>query len=271
VEQENNEEIELLVNNDFCGEFPALQEIPLTIDSSYRTLLEEMLVNQQSQTIFSKEKEAPADTAIYGFDIFGSPDVSIYLTDYIDLPNLETVFFELVHSTMIKDKQDERTLYVVNPETNKVFSNQLLLLDHVPVFNFEAILDIPPEKIKNIDVINSTHYLGDNTLKSVVMMNTYAGDFAGYFFPEGSIFLEYQAITPGKEFCSPVYETQIEKESRLPDFRTTLYWNPGISISGGEATISFYTSDNTGKYDVVVRGVTKSGEGCFGISFITIE
>jgi hypothetical protein len=271
VKQENDEEIELLVNNDFSGEFPALQEIPLAIDSSYRTLLEEMLVNHQSQSIFSKIKDTPIDTTVYGFDIFGSPDVSVYLTDYIDLANLETVFFELVNTAMVREKDGQKTLYVVNPETNKVFSNQLLLLDHVPVFNFENVLNIPPEKIKNIDVINSTHYLGDNTLKSVVMMNTYAGDFAGYFFPEGSIFLEYQAINPGKEFCSPVYETQIEKESRLPDFRTTLYWNPDISISGEEATINFYTSDNRGKYDVVVRGVTKSGEICYGISSISIE
>lgn len=271
VKQENDEEIELLVNNDFSGEFPGMVKIPLAIDSSYKSLLEEMLVNQKSQTMFSKELDIPIDTTVYGFDIFGSPDVSVYVSDYIDLPNLETVFFELVHTAMVREKEGQKTLYVVNPETNKVFSNQLLMLDHVPVFNFENILNIPPSKIENIDVINSTHYLGDNTLKSVVMINTYAGDFAGYFFPEGSIFLEYQAITPGKVIYSPIYENQSEINSRLPDFRTTLYWNPNISISDEEATINFYTSDNTGKYDVIVRGITKSGEVCFGRSSITIE
>jgi len=271
VEPDGEREVQLLVNNDFSNDFTHLQSMPHQIGSSYKALIEEMLVNHQAKRIFTPVETHYINHTQAGIEIFGNPDVSVYLTDYIDLPNLETVFFEVVHSAMVRDKDGERKLYVVNPETNKVFSNRLLLLDHVPVFNFEAILNIPPAKIENIDVINHTHYLGDNVLKSVVMMNTYAGDFAGYFFPEGSIFLEYQTITPSHVFHSPVYETQSKKDSRLPDFRTTLYWNPKISLSGNEVSVKFYTSDNSGEYDVIVRGVTKSGEVCFGQTSIEIK
>ncbi len=271
VKQEDHEEIQLLVNNDFSNDFAPMQNIPLAIDSTYETLLEEMLVNHQSQTIFSREVNTNPDTTVVGFDIFGKADVSVYLSDYIDLADLETVFFELVRTTSIKSIDGRKTLSVLNPETFRVSSNQLFLLDHVPVFNFEALLSIPPAKVKNIDVINRTHYLGDNTLKSVVMMNTYDGDFAGYVFPEGSIFVEYQTITLQRIFVAPEYLSQSEKESRMPDFRTTLYWNPEISISNNDTTLRFFTSDNTGVYDVFVRGITERGEVCIGKATIEIE
>lgn len=63
------------------------------------------------------------------------------------------------------------------------------------------------------------------------------------------------------EFYSPVYETQEQQASpRTQDLRTTLYWNPNVTISQqGEAGFDFYTADNAGSYSVVVEGVTSDG------------
>jgi len=271
VEADNNEEILLFVNNDFSNDFSHLQKIPVSIDTNYKILIEEMLVNYQSQKIFTTYKAESTDVYQTGTEIFGNPEVSVRLADYIALPNLETIFSELVYTAMIRKTDGEKLLYVVDPKTEWVFTNQLLLLDYVPVFDLEAVLSIPPAKIEKIDVINSTYYLGDNTLRNVVMINSKAGDFAGYVFPEGSIFVEYQTITPGKKFEAPAYISQLEKNNRIPDFRTLLYWNPELLISAGDSTLSFYTSDNTGDYDIIVRGVTKNGKICFGKGSISIQ
>jgi len=270
VQPHDDNDIEILVNNDFSSDFINLQKIPVSIDTNYKLLIEEMLVNYQSQKIFTPYNAEYSEVSQSGYEIFGKPEVSVRLADYIPLPNLEKYFFELVHTAMIRKTDGEKFLYVVDPKTEWVFKNQLLLLDNVPVFNLDAVLSIPPAKIENIDVINSTYYLGDNTLRNVVMINTKAGDFAGYVFPEGSIFVEYQSITPGKKFEAPAYENQLEKDSRIPDFRTLLYWNPELSISSGDSSLSFYTSDNTGDYDIIVRGMTKNGKSCFGKGSISI-
>ncbi|MCD4663641.1 MAG: hypothetical protein K8R68_00120 [Bacteroidales bacterium] len=63
----------------------------------------------------------------------------------------------------------------------------------------------------------------------------------------------------------------MEKNNRIPDFRTLLYWNPELLISQGDNTLNFYTSDNTGDYDIIVRGVTKNGKICFGKGSISIH
>ena len=271
VEPNDGKDIQLFVNNDFSNDFPHLKNIPISIDTTYKTLIEEMLVNFQSQKFFKPFNAGSNDVHQTRTGIFGKPDVSLHLADYIELDNLESIFFELIPSVRIKSNNNQKSLHVGNPETDWVFENQLLLLDHVPVFDLDAILDIPPLKIEKIGVINKTYYLGDNTLRNVVMIDSKSRDFAGYEFPNGSIFIDYQTITPGKTFDSPNYGNQSEKTSRIPDFRTLLYWDPEISISRSDTTISFFTSDNIGEYDIIVRGITTKGESCFGKGYIRLE
>ena len=271
VEPRKEKEIQLLVNNDFSNTFTYLENIPVSIDTNSKNLIEEMLVNYQSKKIFTDiETEDIMDSQTL-YNVFNEPDVSVPLADYIDLPNMETIFYELIPSATIKKKGGRKSLHISNPATEWVFENKLLLLDYVPVFDLDAILAMPPEKIEQINVINNTWYLGDNTLRNIVMVNSKGRDFAGYEFPTGSIFIDYQTLSPENSFDAPTYENQTEKDSRIPDFRTLLYWNPKLTIAKGDTTLSFYTSDNVGDYEIIIRGITKNGESCFGKGLIRIE
>ncbi|UOY05772.1 hypothetical protein L0P88_17750 [Muricauda sp. SCSIO 64092] len=65
-----------------------------------------------------------------------------------------------------------------------------------------------------------------------------------------------------REFFNPTYKDKPE-EDVFPDYRNTLYWNPSIiTDENGEAKISFYCSDITGKFIINIEGV--SGEGYLG-------
>ena len=47
----------------------------------------------------------------------------------------------------------------------------------------------------------------------------------------------------------------------LPDYRTTLYWNPSVEFDEtGRATVEFYTSDAPADYDITIEGITQTGE-----------
>jgi hypothetical protein len=72
-------------------------------------------------------------------------------------------------------------------------------------------------------------------------------------------------------FTSPDYSLPNPDEAF--DNRTTLYWNPSIYItpSKGEATVSFYASDQTGKYRVVVEGITSKGVPIHTEAVIVVE
>ena len=62
------------------------------------------------------------------------------------------------------------------------------------------------------------------------------------------------------EFYSPKYETDQEKDSYVPDLRTTILWKPNLLFSEkGEAQVEFYAADMPTTYQVVVEGVSDLG------------
>ena len=45
---------------------------------------------------------------------------------------------------------------------------------------------------------------------------------------------------------------------RIPDFRNQLFWNPEVKLNN-ESNNTFYTSDNSGLFEIVLEGFTKNG------------
>lgn len=79
----------------------------------------------------------------------------------------------------------------------------------------------------------------------------------------GTIVKKIKGFAAHREFYSPVYTTE-NKQSEAPDYRTTLYWNPLIELSGSNSSISFYTCDNLSEYKILVEGITTSGKILLG-------
>ena len=62
-----------------------------------------------------------------------------------------------------------------------------------------------------------------------------------------------------KEFYSPVYKNDEEKNKKL-DLRTTIYWEPNLIIDdSGKASLKFFNSDIPGEYELRIEGLSKSG------------
>jgi hypothetical protein len=74
----------------------------------------------------------------------------------------------------------------------------------------------------------------------------------------GIIRLEFPGYYNAREFYSPVYD-HLQHDSRQ-DYRTTLFWDPEISIGpDGRANVSFFTSDKSSAFRVIVEGMTETG------------
>ena len=62
-----------------------------------------------------------------------------------------------------------------------------------------------------------------------------------------------------RTFYKPDYASK-KPEHIKPDYRTTLHWEPNIiTDDSGKTSISFYTSDQKGKYSIIVEGITMDG------------
>lgn len=75
--------------------------------------------------------------------------------------------------------------------------------------------------------------------------------------PENKFMVFLKGIYTAKEFYNTDY-TQISSSESM--YLSTLYWNHSISLEQGKpADLSFYTSDISGKFRVVVQGITSAG------------
>jgi len=94
----------------------------------------------------------------------------------------------------------------------------------------------------------------------VLAQFVFDGDLAGFELDPRILVMPYEGPQIKREFYAPKYDTPVSSQSRIPDFRNLLHWAPDVTTDAqGKSQISFYTSDQTGHYRVIVQGMTKNG------------
>jgi len=119
---------------------------------------------------------------------------------------------------------------------------------------------VNPNNIKKLDVIIDDYFYGSAIYDGILSFSSFKGDFAEAEIDRHAVVLDYEGMQLQREFYSPVYETETQINSRLPDFRNLLFWSPSLMTnSEGKGNLSFYTSDFAGKYIGVMQGLSKQG------------
>jgi hypothetical protein len=130
----------------------------------------------------------------------------------------------------------------------------------------EKIKSIPLNDIDKVEILKSPQNLaifGTEGANGVIAIYTRKGEKTASDLAKGVIAEKIAGYTSFRKFYSPNYlpeNINLEK----PDFRTTLFWEPEIVLQNEPAELSFFTSDQTGKYKVIVEGISESGRICIG-------
>jgi hypothetical protein len=184
------------------------------------------------------------------------------MKDYIALPVMQEVFFELLVGVFLKSKKAGYEVAIADPETNRIYDSPPgLFIDGVMVKDASVIAGLDPELVEKIDVIREKYFVGDFMFYGIVNIITKAGDFSNVTLPDYCIRLPYRVIDPVNSFISTDYSSPERKRSRIPDFRNTLYWNPAVKTdNAGKARIEFWTSDFVSDFEVNIQGITGEGK-----------
>jgi hypothetical protein len=201
------------------------------------------------------------------------PDEGYSLDDFTRFQTMEEVIREYVVSTNVVKRKDKFHLYVFDNALRKFFSDEpLILLDGVPVFESDKLFRQDPLKIRRLELIAGEYFLGYLPFNGIINCKTYHGDLDGFEMDPHATVLDYPGIPVQRQFFAPQYETEQQVNSRVPDFRTLLYWSPSIKTdASGKGKLSFYTSDLPGKYAVVVQGITANGESGRQVIYISVR
>jgi hypothetical protein len=201
-----------------------------------------------------------------------SPDQRYYLDDYTRFTTMEEVLREYVAMVDVRKRDKNFHLLVANENARGFFAQEpLILLDGVPVFDVNKLMSFDPLKIKKLDVVNRRYFFGGTTFTGILNWTTYNGDLANFELDPHATIIDYEALQLQREFYSPVYESEEQKSSHLPDFRNVLFWSPNIITAHGKHQLSFYSSDLPGKYVAVLQGISNDGKSGYAATMFDVK
>jgi hypothetical protein len=245
----------------FSSDFSTAPVPAIDFFGERRGLVEDAMVNGQLRAAFELPDRDSVDTGEPTSDylFYGTPEFRYRTVDYVTLPDLEEFLFEIVPQVRVEKYRDNKQLVVLNDRGEIMYTPPLILLDYVPVQEIGNLLSVSPLRVDHIDIVNRIYVRGGNTYGGIVSFITGRGDRAGIALPGGSTFIAFTGLSDLQETVFPDYEGAVRNE-RMPDLRNTLYWAAHYEITpenGG--SFAFYTSDLTGEFMVIVRGMTSDG------------
>ena len=250
--------------NPFSGKYSSKTIPPLQLSRTLEQQLTNLTTATQVSHVFANEEstqfilpDLPDSTAFYG-----APDNKYFLDDYTRFTTMEEVLREYVTEVQVRRSRDKYSLRLLNSPYKLFFeTNPLVLLDGVPIFDMNKVLALDPLKIKKLEIVSRKFYQGGSAYPGIVSFSTYQGDLAGYELDPNAIIVRYDGLQIKREFYSPQYETDNQKQSRVPDFRTTLHWSANLkSNADSSGSVQFFTSDIPGTYLMVVEGLSSNGK-----------
>ena len=217
---------------------------------------------QVQQAFAGKYRSRFAVEPVDSTPFFGRPSESYLLDKFTRFKTMEEVLREYVPGVVVRISKGNNFHLLVVDKVNKTVleNNPLVLLDGVPVFNMNKIMAINPLKIRKLEVVDSRYFHGSSMYDGIVNLTTYKGDLEGFELDPRVLVQQYEGVQRQREFYAPRYDTPQAAQSRVPDLRNLLYWNPAIrTTAAGPVPLEFYTGDQAGRYLVVLQGLAANG------------
>ncbi len=216
----------------------------------------EMIYKQLREIYTPKPAEPENQTKKF----YGKPDEVIQFSEYIKLPVMEEFFRELSRFTIFTKKNNHLKLNVLGKETNRIIGpDPVYLVDGIPVFSTQTILDIDPEQVQAIKVVAGKYVYGNMIMDGIIDIETKSGDASVLELSENVATYRYNPVT-----AVPVHITEQQNRApqnyHLPDPRSVICWQPHLQAdANGNLNIRFQASDHTGEFMVKLTVITQKG------------
>ena len=258
---------EIKIEDEFYKEYPKLKSLPLYYDS---LLVKEIVANsihlqvenayhhlKNDRILTSKKKEKKE----INFRIFN-------VDDYTRFPTVRDSFIEYIPEIGISKSDNDYDFEIRWPESLKGYRSTgiyLVLFDGV-VASPQEVLSYSPYNIKTIKILAERYYIGPAKLDGLIFFTTMDEDLYG-FEPHGLNYI-YKGMERKKQYYTPNHNDP--REIRIPDRRTMLLFetksHPDLNTK-----YELFTSDIPGEYDVMLMGLSASGELIQEIRTLVVE
>ena len=205
----------------------------------------------------------PSLNALIEDEVFGA-DFAVRLDDYFMFPTMSEVLRELIPVLQHRKQKNRDIIKLFLDDRNRfAVGEPLFVIDGVITDNTAYFLSLKPADVATIKVIYSVQKLqafGAVGKNGIVLVETKIPDHAAVVPRSANVF-----TARGIERVSPYHRPRtLSRNSRVPDLRTNLYWNPDLMTdSTGRTSFSITASDVTGTFTIVAEGFTADRKPVF--------
>ncbi|WP_298761392.1 hypothetical protein [uncultured Psychroserpens sp.] len=249
------------------------------------TKLDEVVINGYKMTPLRKKMA----------DNYGKPNAVI---DGKDLraaeSELSTGLFSVLFSSSFRDKiiitrgvtgglsaktakggRGHTTLFVVDGEPVTEVNMPLLQYLLVDEITSVEVIDNPRKLKKLYSIVMSAPPPHGRFEGSIISIYTRSGKgiFGAIRASEEKLELNMIPVfSVEKEFYVPKHDSNHVYDLSVPDFRSTIFWEPQLIIDDkGVQNISYYHSDNIGTFQIIIEAISKTGEIGYQVLSYTVE
>lgn len=228
------------------------------LSSDLKLIIEEHSIASQIENTFF-EKKADTLQKIKTYPPFYEPIATEYILDnYTRFPTIKETITEVVKEMHYYKDNDKYTFYLADYDPNTELTEPpLVLVDGLLIQDINELLEYRSSNIYKICIIQSGYYYGNKIFNGVISFITKKNDFNSNL--SGNFILKTNITSPlaKKSYYKPDYSDNTNNE-RIPDYRYQLLWLPELKLNN-DNQISFFTSDKTGNFEIVLEGFTEDG------------
>ncbi len=253
------EKMSITINPEYDNRQAGLPPKSLYLTASEKRYVENMIIDSQLGNIYQDTSvnipaaggQKPSGKGMF----YGNPDRVIYIDDYIKLPDMREVIFEVVPFVNVRREGDDFSLKIISETPFPKIYDPLILIDGIPLLHFKNFLELPPERFAKIDVINSLYIHGNQIFAGVVNFVSVNRDLAGLDLPEGSLIvsLKIPSDSPAGEMIADNADG-----TEMPSFKNTLSY---ISLlDAADRSMTYQRNPLFGDYITVLTGFDEEGK-----------
>jgi hypothetical protein len=245
--------------------FPTFQ-----FNSEFRQNISERLISSQIENAYYNIKKDSTLSSNDTIPFYNNLSKEYKLDAFTRFPTIEETITEVIAGTYFTKTKNNYSIHVYDYDPN--YESELPALIVVDGLIIEDLTELFAYNSKNIDKVNvvkGIYYYGSKSFNGLVAFTTKKGDFETKL--KGTFITRPELLRPQskKEYFQPDYANH--QNARIPDYRHQLLWMPKVDLSNKDSKISFYASDVSGKFEIILEGFSATGKPVFIKEIIEIK
>ncbi len=213
----------------FSDDFIPLHRSETSVSDEADESVLQMSVNSQVMKIFNvryTDTLNTYDNAGGTGHFYGTAGFHLLLSDFIPLPNMEEILFELVPDIDLIKSRRGYSFRMFDPLSGSELKDApMMFIDGTYTTDPQIIAELAPDKTEFIDVILLPYRIGEALLPPIISVITKKGDYRMQTLPEEALRISYLFTDPDVKFRTYTGD----KSGRNPVMSNTLLWAPLLS------------------------------------------